>query len=343
VKNIIAEMDKFGLGDDPSWFALVLFVRNLVNMFSIFTDEQKQSIQKYIINELVQNDPSPEHLRRIVSNLENLLVQNAEMLELKRHYTSLKEFTNSIALSINEFLGESFVSEGEREGIVCKFENEMIEIFEGEVDIEAIFFKLKFSVRDMLFHYRQEAQIWEKKARLLERVVNVDPLLAPLHNRSALDNYLRKAVKSCLEQQTFLSVLMIDIDNFKGVNDSYSHQVGDDVLRTLGKIINSHASKHNWFVARYGGDELVLVCDLCPDEALIHADAIRLAVQNYEFRPREGDKLADYLVKFTISIGVAEYKKGMTSEELLNVADKAMYQVKGTGKNNVAQFCVSQE
>ena len=85
---------------------------------------------------------------------------------------------------------------------------------------------------------------------------------------------------------------------------------------------------------------MVVVCNGSVDEALFHSDAIRLAVQNYEFKPRIGGRLSDPVVKFTVSIGVAEHQPGMSSDELLNRADKAMYEVKETGKNNVGQFGV---
>lgn len=134
---------------------------------------------------------------------------------------------------------------------------------------------------------------------------------------------------------------MIDVDDFKKtINDVYGHQVGDDVLRTLAKILTAHASKNNFFAARYGGDELVLVCNLTGDEAEHHADAIRYAVQNYEFRTRVGDKISDDIIRFTISVGVAEHHESWTNEELLNAADQAMFRVKNRGKNNVSRFCI---
>ena len=89
---------------------------------------------------------------------------------------------------------------------------------------------------------------------------------------------------------------------------------------------------------RFGGDELVLVCNIPGSQAQFHADAIRLAVQNYEFMPRIDGKLSEKPVRFTVSIGVAEYRPGMSAADLIGAADAAMYQVKTSGRNNVAQF-----
>jgi len=169
-------------------------------------------------------------------------------------------------------------------------------------------------------------------------------MLNTLHNRRALDNYLTKAIEQSKTDKTPLSLLMIDIDDFKKtVNDVYGHAVGDDVLRTLAKILTGIASKNDFFAARYGGDELVLVCPVSGDEAEHHADAIRFAVQNYEFRSRVGGKLSNSLIRFTVSIGVAEYHGDWTAEELLNSADQAMYHGKNRGKNNVSRYCVIHE
>lgn len=336
-------MSKLGLNDNPTWCAIVLFARNLVNKFSILSDKQKGIVQRYVFKELGKRDPSAEHLNVVIGNLGKLIAQTTELNKIKSEFDAHKNNSNAIAASMNMFLKDFLVSELERGRFIDKFGTEAVEAIGSEEDAERILPKLKIMVEDMLSHYRDESLILEKKVRLLEQTVNVDPLLAPLHNRSALDNYLCKAVEQQQDkQQKKLSVLMIDIDNFKSVNDRYGHKVGDDILRALAKIIHNHASKYGWFVARYGGDELVMVCNLSAKKAFFHADAIRLAVQNYEFRPRDGEKFADYAVKFTISIGVAEYCAGMSSDELMCAADNAMYQVKGTGKNNVAQFCFSE-
>ena len=199
--------------------------------------------------------------------------------------------------------------------------------------------KLRQMIADMLAHYREEAQTWESRAHQLEKVLQADPLLAPLHNRRSLEDHLRAAIARAEASGEPLAAMMIDVDNFKSaINDAFGHVVGDDVLRALAKIIDAHAARHGWFAARFGGDELVLVCDIGGDQAQFHADAIRLAVQNYEFRPRIDGRLTDAPVRFTVSIGVAAFASGMSAADLLGAADAAMYQVKNSGRNNVAQY-----
>ena len=340
IKKLCSEMHKIGCGGNPSWLAVVLFVRNLVSNFSIFSDEQKSAMQRNVFGRLSKKDPSPEHFEQIVNDLEVFIASNQVTVAAEEELESQKQVTSSLASVVNEFVSESLGSEKERGKLMNSFGRETLEALTDAEDIESLRPRLKALLRNMLTHYREEANKWEKKARLLEQTVNVDPLLAPLHNRRYLEFHIQKAVEQSNADNSSLAVIMFDIDNFKNVNDVYGHQVGDDVLRTLSKIVSEHAEKYGWFAARYGGDEMVVVCNGSVEEALFHSDAIRLAVQNYEFRPRISGKLSDLVIKFTVSIGVAEHQPGMSSDELLNRADKAMYEVKGTGKNNVAQFGV---
>ncbi|BAH76405.1 GGDEF domain-containing protein [Solidesulfovibrio magneticus] len=341
IKKLCSEMHRIGCGSKPSWLAVVLFVRNLVANFSIFTDEQKSAMQRNVFERLSKKDPSPQHFEQIVNDLEGFIANNQVTVSAEEKLESQKKITSSLASVVNEFLDESLMSEKERGKLINTFGRDTLEILSDSEDLDALRPRLKGLLKNMLMHYREKANEWERKARLLEQTVNVDPLLAPLHNRRYLESYLKSAIQQNQTDNNSLALLMLDIDNFKQVNDAHGHQVGDDVLRTLAKIISAHSEKFGWFAARYGGDELVVVCNVSVDEALLHSDAIRLAVQNYEFRPRLNGKLAENSIRFTVSIGVAEYQVGMSSDDLLNCADKAMYDVKGTGKNNVALFGVT--
>jgi diguanylate cyclase (GGDEF)-like protein len=339
IRQLCADLHKLGCGKDPSWLGLVLFVRNLVKLFSIFNEVQKQEIQECIFGELSRRDPSPSHLRQVIEQVEAFLARNALTDDLERQLESQRQGASDLARAVTDFVRDSLVSEEDRGRLIARFGSETMEALDSGEDAARLVPRLRGLVTDMLTHYRDEAQAWEHKARELERTVNVDPLLAPLHNRRALDEHLQKAVAKANAEGSPLTVFMIDVDNFKTtINDVYGHQVGDDVLRTLAKILGAHASQHGWFAARYGGDELVLVCALDADKAQLYAEAIRLAVQHYEFRPRVGGRLQDVPIRFTVSIGVAEYRPGATWQDLLGAADDAMYQVKGTGKNNVLRY-----
>lgn len=123
------------------------------------------------------------------------------------------------------------------------------------------------------------------------------------------------------EQPTGL--IMIDLDNFKQVNDQLGHQSGDEVLRILANVLKQNTRPTDT-VARLGGDEFaILLPDSAPDKTLAIADRVRRAVQ---------ERLVDYHV--TVSVGVVSTDKNSKIDEVVSEADKALYKAKGT-KNNI--------
>ena len=338
VQNVCSEIHKLGYGDGPAWLAIVLIVRNLLARFSCFSESQKSLLKSYVFYELKKKDDSEEHLSAVTKRLEHFFEDNKKCKDLKNQFVLQNEMLGSMTGAIDDFLRELFLSESFRSNLVIKYGDESLKYLNKNEDPTLIVNKMKFMVTEMLSEYRQAAEDWEQKAKNLEQMVSVDSLLAPLHNRGALEKYLRTEIAKCQATGCELSIMMMDIDNFKEINDEYGHQAGDDALRTLAKIVHSHAAMHGWYAARYGGDELVVICNSSAEGILLHADAIRIAVQNYDFYPRKDGKVQGSSVKLTVSIGVGEYVSGMTSDDLVDVADKAMYKVKVAGKNDVAVF-----
>jgi diguanylate cyclase (GGDEF)-like protein len=128
-----------------------------------------------------------------------------------------------------------------------------------------------------------------------------------------------------------LSLLILDIDHFKNTNDTYGHQFGDLVLIGVAKII-THSVRDSDMVARYGGDEIVIILpDSSKENARMVADRIRVAVKEYPF-PYE-----DKNVEITVSIGISHMtaEEPIPSEQLLRLADAALYRAKEAGKNTI--------
>lgn len=344
IKKTCEELQKLGYKDSPNWLAIILFARNILKFFSILSISQKNQIQKFILESIAKKDSSEDNYLSIIRGIENSIVHNEKTSSWRSELSAYKHYIEILTKTVSSIVCESISDENEKNHLISTFGKEAMEVIDSKDDLESSISKFQGLITNMLEHYKYEASKWEEKAKSLELIVNVDPLLNTLHNRRALDEHIQKSIDRFNKEGTSLSLLMIDVDDFKkNVNDIYGHQIGDDVLRTLAKILSNHASKYNFFAARYGGDELVVVCNLDMDKARHHADAIRYAVQNYEFRPRVNDKLSKEVIRFTISVGVAEYHGNWTAEEFLNAADQAMYHVKSEGKNNVSQFCVVQK
>jgi diguanylate cyclase (GGDEF)-like protein len=159
--------------------------------------------------------------------------------------------------------------------------------------------------------------------------------LTGVSNRRHMNERLLEEVQRCHNRRRIISLLMIDIDDFKTYNDTYGHLEGDRVLATLGKLLRG--SLRNYDQAfRYGGEEfVVLLPDADTQEALIVAERIRSGFSNLDFDasgPALGPKTPRRL---TVSGGLVTYAKGMGVVELLERADGALYRAKRNGKNKI--------
>jgi len=131
-----------------------------------------------------------------------------------------------------------------------------------------------------------------------------------------------------------LSLIIMDIDHFKNVNDTYGHQDGNIVLKHIAQILSGVSRKVD-VVARYGGEEFcVILPNTVAAGASIYAERIRKAIENYNFPISKGN------VKLTVSLGIASYPAcgALSSDELIADVDKALYRAKQTGRNKVCMF-----
>ncbi len=180
--------------------------------------------------------------------------------------------------------------------------------------------------RSTLFDNRAKHEYEQK---LLE-IALLDPLTA-LPNRRALAEAAQKELSRCVRQDKALSVLMVDIDHFKNVNDNYGHDVGDQVLCTLATCIKNNVRAMD-MPARYGGEEfIVLMPEADLNSALEVAERLRRSVEQTEFRASAKD-----FFKLTISVGVTQWKaQDNTLEPTIRRADSALYRAKELGRNRV--------
>lgn len=155
--------------------------------------------------------------------------------------------------------------------------------------------------------------------------------LTGLNNARKFDNLLNDAMKNAVEKGEKLSLLMIDIDFFKKVNDTYGHAEGDIVLRELGKILLKSCRSYD-IVSRNGGEEFTILLLDCPEiQALQIAERIRYSVETHPFIMTNETQ-----INITVSIGVSSYPEATNKiEKLLELADKTLYIAKRTGRNKV--------
>ena len=192
----------------------------------------------------------------------------------------------------------------------------------------------------LLIAFYRYFHIFLENIQLKGKVVT-DPLTG-LYNRrileSRIDMELERLTNAKGVRKTDplfdLSILMIDIDNFKKINDTYGHQFGDDVLKNISFSIKESTRKDD-LVARFGGEEFCVVLPHTnKEEASQIAEKIRASVQARKFN------YVNQVTTFTVSIGVASAKTDqlLASRTLLRAADAALYEAKRTGKNKVSLY-----
>lgn len=161
-----------------------------------------------------------------------------------------------------------------------------------------------------------------------QRFATTDALTG-LHNRGWLDDAFDREIKRSERDQLPLSLIMIDVDNFKKYNDDYGHLAGDKVLVTVAEAIRSPL-RPNDLVARFGGEEFaVLLPETSVENARIIAERLRASVSHAETGQLDGVQLP----KVTISLGIASRQQGYSLDMMIASADVAMYHAKRHGKN----------
>ena len=166
----------------------------------------------------------------------------------------------------------------------------------------------------------------------------VDPLTG-LFNRREFRNRLQSEWGRFKRHQGALSLVILDIDHFKKVNDSYGHDGGDAILEALGALLRAQQRRQD-VVCRYGGEEFVILLpDTHLDAALTVAEGLRKRVQGHAFRFKEARP------RITISLGIAGAVENNPSseDEFISLADQALYQAKSEGRNRAVVCKTRQE
>lgn len=153
--------------------------------------------------------------------------------------------------------------------------------------------------------------------------------LTSLYNRSFIDDRLPADIVNAIITEVPLSVIFVDVDNLKTINDTYGHIAGDLALKEVGNAINKNIRTDIDWVARYGGDEfLICLNNTTYDEAYHIAERIRRTTEKISV------SINDKNINFTISLGIYTTQGLMhTAEEIIKMADKKMYEAKEGGKN----------
>ena len=204
-----------------------------------------------------------------------------------------------------------------------------------QASIPAYFPLMLFSLSllTLITSYFTKKHEMEARNHILARQASIDGLTGIL-NRKGFEEGLEKQIGQAIRHDKPLALIMMDVDNFKDINDRHGHVVGDKILKEVTRLMTENIRIYDIF-ARWGGEEfMLLVTETDQNKAVQFAEKLRRVVEDGFFGIDS---------KVTCSFGVAMYRKSEATDEFVHRADEAMYSAKRAGRNHVSAFPTSKQ
>lgn len=254
---------------------------------------------------------------KVMQNYRKALDYHEEYANLWEKFLSQE---SELRLQLTE---ERFVSEREQQALEI-YRLKTVELVEVQEEL-----KLLVEALQQADQRQSEllTQLAEKNAEL-ERIAKED-VLTGLYNRRYIDQLMQQAF---YEAQTYggrLTLAILDLDHFKKINDRFSHQIGDEVLRTVSQLMKARIGREG-VIGRYGGEEFVLVfANASLERAALVADTVRRTVETHDWA------LIHPQLKVTLSIGLCADATLPSFEKMIAQADEKLYEAKKNGRNQI--------
>jgi diguanylate cyclase (GGDEF)-like protein len=326
----------------------ISFISIIKSADELFNTPGSFIIKKSVVNDKVlENQIDKNYSESVISNL---YYRDKEILK----YITDNEKTNSILESV---INNKEVVE-EIEKLLKTEETFIINGVSGEESYSLVFLEIDniigkqvgylifYEKNNVFFEYKKSIVIksifififwclllfivftyYKSKAKI-DKIIYFDKLTLA-YNRNKLYDYIKEKIELYNRHTTNFSIIMYDIDYFKKINDNHGHIIGDLVLQETTDLVKTNIRITD-YLFRFGGDEfIILLSNTKLEDAKIVAEKIRSDITEKKY-------FANIVENVTFSIGVTEYEKNMTSEELINKVDTVLYNAKETGRNKVA-------
>ncbi|WP_166245199.1 GGDEF domain-containing protein [Paenibacillus turpanensis] len=186
-----------------------------------------------------------------------------------------------------------------------------------------------FKIADQLIRTVEEKQALQTKAVLMERLNRIDPA-TELYNHRSFHEHIDSLLQLSQTASLDIHLALLDIDNFKRINDTFGHRTGDIIIAYVASQIREN-SDPNDFASRYGGEEFAIVsAEKSGEQFYAMMEKIRKSIGEVRHTQLGGDSI-------TLSIGIEAYRSGMSKEQLFEGADSALYYAKRNGKNRTVR------
>lgn len=276
-----------------------------------------------IKKELYKHDGSISY-----NGLNNIRYQVTKQNNYITNYLELRDYKNRYIATIEAISYRDYIVQSKNTVVLF---NVIISI------ILLVIFYLAYRYQTMMqrhteklkYNVAKRTKELEKSNKELYELAYKD-FLTKIDNRRSFFLKMDTLLKDTIFRKDLVHVVMIDIDNFKQINDKYSHEVGDIVLKKFAEIIKNNIS-HKDLCARLGGEEFVIAfTDLSTKEVLQKVEKIRKETEQTTIILNSNKQF-----NFTASFGISDNKKTNNIDKILHIADAYLYEVKTTGKNNI--------
>lgn len=272
------------------------------------------AIERTFLETLINNI----NISIIVTNSNGIIIINNPAANLLFKENILNKKIKDISKNIPEL----------KEEIEKIFSNKNILPYDFQIEITEHIYKIKvFSLNNNnIVFLIENITDWHQMA-------NKDGLTGLWNQRYFKDN-LKKEIERTLRYKNHLSLIMMDVDHFKSFNDTYGHQTGDIVLKTIANVIKESV-RNTDIPARYGGEEFAIILTMTDEKgAEKFAERLRKKIESLEIKDINGQPVR----KVTSSLGIAYYDKNYSVNDFIEYADKALYLCKEKGRNCVTKF-----
>ena len=323
--DIISSIDPDALMDD---FQISDLIKT--NKRSRWIEENETT--QMILDEMAQNH---HHSAMIVKehkpigiittrDIIKLLEQKSDLTLPIKHYISHPVMTIHYKSTINEAL--RFIKDKHFKRIVTVDDDgKLVSVITRKELIVTIYTHWVKLMKDYYKELNRVNYLLEAKKKKFEKIAMTDPLTG-LYNRIKFTELFLSEYNIMMQRNNSMSLILIDLDNFKEINDTYGHNTGDRVLKQVSKIFLDIIRNVD-IVCRWGGEEFVVLLPTAnPEQAAKIAEKIRFTLDDYH---------SEEMLHITASFGVTSVREEDTLDEVINRADQALYNAKNAGRNCV--------
>ena len=288
--------------------------------FLILTDEEGEERFEYSSRYTKASSVAKSNLERMETrSFAEAYVKNGAIVEISRDANqNIDELSGTNINSMN--ITPAVINENSMGLYMLGSINENA-FLNNEAFLKSLFNHISLAINNAILYSRM-------------RTMAVKDGLTGIYNRRYFNSIYQSIIHRCIRNQSPLTIILFDIDKFKGINDTYGHIFGDEVIRYCGQTALRYGRKYNGLPVRYGGEEFIIVF---PKKSTAETESImqelHTEIKTHVFHMEEKN------IGINISIGIASYPENCrNTEELLNAADNAMYASKKNGRGRITIY-----